>query len=304
MKTNVLLFSLCVIFLISCDSDSTKSTSSDSVTVALDSAKKPPLVEVTQLWSTDSVLKSSESVLYDKVKNVLYVSCINGMPTALDKNGYISKLNLDGTIKTLEWIKGLDAPKGLGLFQNKLYVTDLTKLVEIDIEKGKILKSYAIPGAVFLNDITVDSVGTVYFTDSETNKIHTLKNGKISTWLDKGLKNPNGLLIESNRLLLASYGSNDFKSIDLSTKELTILATEVGAGDGIAYFGKNDHYIVSEWNGTVYLVEPNGSKNLVIDTKGNKINSADITFIPESSTLFVPTFFDNKVVAYKVIHNE
>jgi len=302
MNTKLLVFSSLAVLFMSCDNKSTETATTDSLSV--DTIAVLPVVEVTQLWTTDSVMKSSESVLYDKARNIVYVSCINGKPTDLDKNGYISKLKLDGTIETLEWIKGLDAPKGLGMYKNKLYVTDLTKLVEIDIEKGKITKSYPVAGAVFLNDITVDTAGVVYFTDSETNKIHTLKNGKVSTWLDNGLNKPNGLLIEANRLLLASYGSNDFKAIDLVTKEITMIATEVGAGDGIAYFGKAGHYIVSEWNGTVYLVEPDGSKNLVIDTKGAKINSADIEFVQESSMLLVPTFFDNKVVAYKITHNE
>ena len=192
----------------------------------------------------------------------------------------------------------------MGIFGNKLYVTDINKLVEIDIEKGKIVKSYDVKGAVFLNDITIDSAGTVYFSDSETNKIHTLIAGKVSTWLDKELKNPNGLLVEKSRLLVASYGSGDFKSIDLASKAASGISTEIGAGDGIAYFGKSGHYIVSDWNGTVFLVEEDGTKNLVLDTKADKINSADIEFIPATGTLFVPTFFNNRVVAYKIVHNE
>lgn len=302
MFKNPLLFIGAAVILSSCGGENKEAAKTDTVTVVKDTVK--PAVVAELAWSSDTTLKTPESVLFDKTRNIIFVSNINGQPDGKDKNGFISKLTPDGKIETLEWVKGLDAPKGLGVYQNKLYVTDITKLVEIDIEKGKIVKTYEVPGAVFLNDVTIDSAGLVYFSDSETNKIHTLSKGKVTTWLDKDLSKPNGLLAEKDRLLLASMGSADFKSLDLASKTATGIATEIGAGDGVAYFGKPGHYVVSDWNGTVYLIEPNGKKNIVIDTKGDKISSADIDFIPETSTLIVPTFFKNKVVAYKVTHNE
>jgi len=298
-KYSLIIFAI-TFSLYSCDS----STEKQNDTPAGDSAVASPAVLVEQIWSTDTIFKSSESVLYDKLRNVIYVSCINGMPADIDGNGYISKITPEGKIDNLEWIKGLNAPKGLGIFGNTLYVTDVTKLIEIDIEKGVIKKSYNVPGAIFLNDINVDSAGTVYFTDSEANKIHTLKEGEISTWLDKDLNKPNGVLIENNRLLIAFFGGMDFKAFDLTTKAITPIANEIGAGDGVVYFGKAGHYLVSDWYGTVNLIEPDGSKNLVLDTKSAKANAADIDFIQESSLLIVPTFFDNRVVAYKVTHLE
>ena len=304
MFKNQLISVSAALFLFSCNSAPKETpATTDTISVAKDTVKIPA-VSVEQLWATDTVLKAPESVLFDKARNVIYVANINGMPTDKDKNGFISKLSVDGKIETLEWVKGLDAPKGMGIYKNKLYVTDISKIVEIDIEKGKISKTYSVPGAKFLNDITVDTAGVVYFSEYEANKIYTLTNGKVAVWLDKDLNKPNGLLIESNRLLVAFSGSNDFKSYDLATKTATGIATEIGAGDGVAYFGKPNHYVVSDWNGTVYLIEPNGNKNIVLDTKADKIQSADIDFIPETSTLLVPTFFNNRVVAYKVTHND
>ncbi|HSZ26160.1 MAG TPA: hypothetical protein VK766_10590 [Cytophagaceae bacterium] len=273
----------------------------DSSAAKVDTVAAMPAVSVEQIWATDTILKTPEAVLFDKERNVIYVSNINGMPTEKDKNGFISKLSADGKIETLEWVKGLDAPKGLGIYKNKLYVTDISKIVEIDIDKGKIIKTYPVAGAKFLNDITVDSAGVVYFTDYEANKIHTLTNGKLAVLADTGFTKPNGLFSEKDRLMLAD--GDDFKSIDLKTKAVTKIASGIGAGDGVAYFGKPGHYVVSDWNGTVYLIEPDGKKNVVIDTKADKISSADIDFITESRTLLVPTFFNNRVVAYKVTHN-
>ena len=39
----------------------------------------------------------------------------------------------------------------------------------------------------------------------------------------------------------------------------------------------------------------------LLDTRDEKINNADIAYNKESKMLFVPTFFDNRVVAYKLV---
>ncbi len=303
MFRNQLLVVGLALVIAACGNGGKDNSTKDSSAVKKDSTAELPVVAIEVVWATDTTsLKTPESVLFDKGRNIIYVSNINGDPKAKDKNGFISKITPDGKIEKLDWVKGLDAPKGLGMYKNKLYVTDITKIVEIDIEKGTITKTYNVPGAKFLNDITVDTAGTVYFTDWEANKIHTLINGKLGVWLDTGLSSPNGLLIENNRLLVASTSS--FKSYDLTTKASTEITPEIGAGDGIAYFGKEGHYIVSDWVGTIFLIEPNGTKNVVLDTKDKKISSADIDFITDSRILLVPTFSGNRVAAYRVTHNE
>ncbi len=96
-------------------------------------AKSQKLVEV---WRTGPVLKTPESVYYDEDRDVLYVSNINGDPTGKTGDGFISKLNLDGSVKEMKWVTGLDAPKGMAVFDGKLYVSDIQNLVVINIEKG------------------------------------------------------------------------------------------------------------------------------------------------------------------------
>jgi hypothetical protein len=40
---------------------------------------------------------------------------------------------------------------------------------------------------------------------------------------------------------------------------------------------------------------------LIFDTTNDKINAADIDYIPEKQLLLVPTFLDNRAMAYKLI---
>jgi len=91
-----------------------------------------------KIWETDSVIATPESVL--PVKNILYVSLIDGAGWAADGKGGVGKLTPEGKIIDTVWITGLSAPKGMGISGNKLYVADITEVIVIDIEKGKIEK--------------------------------------------------------------------------------------------------------------------------------------------------------------------
>ncbi len=215
-------------------------------------------ISLEKLWETDTLLTTCESVFYDQERNVLYVSNIKGVSTDKDGNGFISKVNLDGSIEDLQWVAGLDAPKGIGVSGDKLYVTNIDELIEVDIISGEIVKRYPVQGALFLNDVATDG-SEVYFTDSDTNKIHLLSDGKITTWLESDLKEPNGLFIESDRILLASMGSADLKTISKSDKSQMVIGTEIGAGDGIGKTTGGD-YIVSNWQGEIYHITPDGEK--------------------------------------------
>lgn len=295
------LFIALLIVGASCEKKQTGEENKD--TSAVDSTKhheKKVKSELVFQWSTDSTLKTCESVLFDKNRNVLYVSSIVGKdPLKKDNDGFIAIVTPDGKIQKEKWVTGLNAPKGSGLSGGKLYVTDIDVLVEIDTAKGKIIKKYPVKGAKFLNDIAVGDDGTVYFTDSGTNKIHSFKDGKVEVFKEDNLNGPNGLFVKDGKLYLSSMGSEDFKVIDLATKKDSVIATGVGKGDGVEYTGKDDQFLVSNWEGQVFLVKK-GKAELLLDTKAKNLQSADIGFIPEQNIVLVPTFYGNRVDAYSL----
>ena len=139
-----------------------------------------PQVEITKinkLWETPNDLKNPESVAYAPEQNVLFVSNVNGKPTQKDQNGFISKVSpANGSIIELNWVTGLNAPKGIAISNNKstLYVSDITDLVEINIDNGKIMKRFNAPGSAFLNDVVSDNQGNIYVSDTGTNTIYKL----------------------------------------------------------------------------------------------------------------------------------
>jgi sugar lactone lactonase YvrE len=260
-------------------------------------AEAPP-VTLKLKWETDTLLTTCESVLYDKERDVLYVSNINGQPPAKDGNGSIAKVSLDGKIIAAQWVKGMDAPKGLGLVGNKLYVADIDRVHEIDVTSGKITKTYKVDGAKFLNDITTDASGKVYISDSDTGTVSVIENGKLSKWLE-GLQGPNGLLSEDGNFLVAQWGAQTLGTVDLTTKQITVKTDSIENPDGIEAIG-GGAYLMSSWNGMVHYISPDWKKTLVLDTRADSVSAADIEYIQEKNLLLVPAFFKNKVMAYEL----
>lgn len=252
--------------------------------------------ELIHQWSTDSVMKIPESVYYDGARKTLYVANIQGKSNEKDGKGFISKVSPQGDVLELQWVTGLDAPKGMGVYEGKLYVTNIDEIVEIDITEGKISKRYPCEGAQFANDIAIDASGVVYASDMRGNRIYRLKDGAVDIWLDSGkLKSPNGLYTTPKHLMIGINGS--VLKADLGTGELETFISNTGGIDGLEEVG-DGYYVKSDWAGHVHLLHPEKKKQLILDTADDNINAADIDFDPETHMLYVPTFFDNRVMAY------
>jgi sugar lactone lactonase YvrE len=254
---------------------------------------------LTLKWKSDTLLRVPESVLVDSKNNVLYVANIDGKPDGKDGKGFISILTPDGKIKKLDWVTGLDAPKGMGLYKNNLFVTDISNVAVIDITSGKIATRHEIAGAVFLNDITVDEKGNVFISDSGTGKVHKLTNNKVELYFeDPSIKGTNGLLAVGDALYLADFPTGIFYKLD-GAKKLSKVGDTGKGGDGIVTTGKNE-FLVSSWYGEVYFVDASGKATRILDTKDQKLSAADVDYDAKTKTLYVPTFFANSIMAYEL----
>src|SRR5882757_2650194 len=140
--------------------------------------------QLEKIWETDTVIAIPESALPDFPQKILYVSLIDGGGWDADGKGGVGRLGLDGQHYHPDWITGLNAPKGLGRFGNHLYVADISEVVVIDIQKGKVEKKIPIEGANGLNDITVDKKGVVYVSDSKSGKIYRIGKDVPSLYME------------------------------------------------------------------------------------------------------------------------
>ena len=191
-----------------------------------------------ELWSLDGFM-NPESALYDSTRDVIYVSNVNGAPTDKDGAGHISRMTKDGKMRDAEWVTGLNAPKGLVQYENQLYVSDIDRLIAIDVETGEINGTWPADGAKFLNDLAVDDTGRVYVSDMLTDSIYQLDDDKLSLWLqDEALQHPNGLQVNGNQLLVAPWGK-DLQD-DFSTKVPGHLITVDLSSKSISNFGSGE----------------------------------------------------------------
>ena len=251
---------------------------------------------VQKLWATDTILKIPESVLVDDKENCLWVSNIDGASNGKDGKGSISKLSKTGAAVNLDWVTGLNAPKGMAKYKQELYVADLTELVVIDIKKGVIKNKIKVEGSVFLNDVTVNKNGAVFVSDSRTGKVHRIENGIVSIEVEN-LQGPNGLLSIDDQLLILDRGS--LLSVTPGGAISKIMDGMDPSTDGIERVAPNQ-YIVSCWNGIVYYIVAGAQKITLFDTRSEKINSADIGYDAKKKIIYVPTFMKNSVVAYQL----
>jgi sugar lactone lactonase YvrE len=257
------------------------------------------------LWETKG-LAQPESVVQDPATGAIYVSNIAGAVMQKDGNGFIAKLKPDGTVITRDWVKGLNAPTGLALYDRTLYVADVDALIEINIASGEIAKRHEAKGAIFLNDVAVDQDGTVYVSDTPMNTIWRLKDGVFEPWLaNDDLNGPNGLFVQGDKLIVASFGKlpdqgapelGGLLAVDLKDQSVSKLRGDpIGNLDGLQA-REPGIYLVTDWAaGGLYRVGGKGKAERLI--KLNK-GSADFVYFADRNTVLVPIMLSNALVAY------
>jgi hypothetical protein len=284
------LFMMLPLFVWSCGGNQTTEKTEENTTVEV--AETSPTL--TKVWETTDELTTNESALYDAESGIIYISNIDGDPEGKDGKGFISKISTSGEILEKEWVTGLDAPKGMGISNGKLYVTNIDELVEIEVATGEITNRFKIEGASFLNDVDADG-DKVYFSDMKTGKIHLFQNGSFSLFAENQ-NNINGIRIAEDGTLYGLDGAG-LKKYNRDGS-FTIVNDKVTGGDGLVILGDNA-FVASRWQGEVYLIK-DGVETLLLDTKAEESNTADIDFIPGEGLVLVPTFFKDRVVAYKL----
>lgn len=249
-----------------------------------------------KIWETDSIINLPESVLPDTKAGILYVSIMGNSSDQKDGIGGIGKLDMNGKVIDLEWVNGLNAPKGLAIHKNTLYAADISDVVVIDIPSSKVVRKIPIAGSLFLNDITVSDKGIVYVSDSRTKKIHQIINNKDAVYLEN-IDGVNGLKAIGNDLFIVGGNKQLLKANE--KKELKTIADMPCGGDGIEPIGNGD-FIYSCWSGYIYYVHKNGQSELLLDSTAEKKNTADLGYDPIKKVVYVPTFFKKSIIAYQL----
>ncbi|WP_309645280.1 hypothetical protein [Phenylobacterium sp.] len=244
-------------------------------------------------------LESPESVALSADGTFFYVANVAGEGDARDGRGFISRVSRDGKMLQKEWASGLHAPKGAVLAHDRLYVTDIDRLVAIDLATGAAIETHAAPGAKFLNDTALAPDGTLLFSDSANARIYAKAGkGDVVIWAEAPeLRAVNGLSPEKDRLVVTTMAGK-FLAMDYKTKAITVLAEGIGDGDGVARLD-DGRYLVSEWPGRMFEVGRGGAISVILDTKAAQGFMND--FIRVGDQLIVPNWMPGSLTAYRII---
>ena len=272
------------------------------ISMALAQAGTPAM----PLWSVTEGLDSPESVYYDAASGFVFSSQIGGDASARDGNGRIVKLTVDGKMVDANWAKGLDAPKGLRSYRGTLYVADIDQVVGFNINSGREVSRVKIADAKFLNDLCTGPDGAIYTTDSFANRVWVIRNGVASLFSDAPqLLLPNGILVDGNKVLVATDGSGgrggggtpgSLFAIDIATKAVTQVTTQsIGTPDGLESDGRGGYITSDVGGGRLFHINANGD---VQQIRTLDRQPADISYVPSRKLLLVPHLGLNRVSAY------
>lgn len=258
-----------------------------------------------------------ESVLYDPVDDVYFVSNINGAPLDVDDNGFISRVNPDGTVTELKWIDGaseevnLSAPKGMAILGDELYVADINVVRVFNRTNGEPVRSIDITGASFLNGVASNGEDTVFVTDSGldanfedtgTDGIYKVMGDSYETVvLSTELNNPNGVTVHTDgqQLMVAAFGGNGVYHVNADGTFSQTATLPEGSLDGIVWETNDESMLVSSWDAeAIYRVNHDSGESSVLFS--DLPAPADIGLDTERNRLLVPLFNDNAVVVRTV----
>jgi len=283
------------------------------ITITLTSTVSADAEKLNKIWEIDG-FKNPESVIYDKTTNALYVSNVNGSAIEKDGDGFISKVSLEGEILELRWLTGLNAPKGLAIYDNKLYTADIDTLIEIDITEAIITNRYNVSDAKFLNDVAASKDGKIFVSDMMMNRIHCLYDGNFEIWLETtDLESPNGLLVENDRLLVGSWGvmtegfatetAGHLKAVSFNDKSINSIGdgSPVGNLDGVERDIDGDYYVTDWMAGKLLHIEADGEVEVLLTLVQGM---ADHEYINGKDLIILPMMKTNKLIAYKAHHYE
>ncbi len=261
---------------------------------AVTTAPAPTAPRLEQVWITGGFDRPEGVAVYN---GELLISNISGEGTEKDGVGWISRVSLDGEMLEEKWVEGLNAPKGMVVRGNILFVADIDAYHTINADTGARLNTYDIEGAGFMNDVT-EWVGGVYASDSSGASIYQLDENGYKLWLqDDQLAGVNGLLGQGDRLIIATMTEGLLLAAD-GGRNLTQIATGMDNSDGIAALPDGE-YVVSSWPGQIWHVASDGSVTKLLDTEADGILQNDLTGVGD--LIVVPNLTTETVTAWRLV---
>lgn len=259
-------------------------------------------------------LKNPQSFLATPSGQTYFISNINGEPDAKDDNGFITKLDKDGKLIELEFIRGgrgqtvLHAPKGMAIVGNVLYVVDIDTLRGFDIDSGRPVVALSITGdpvgmaTTGLADVAYDGHGTLYVSDTDTNSIYRIDIASQSPAVsllarDDRLAGPRGLAVHPRTGHLIAVSWNEGRILDIAPDGVievlvsnSFFSWRFRNLDGVDFDTWGSMYVSDFTAGKVWRVTPDETFNVIAEYLPTP---ADISVDKTNHLILVPYIYGN-----------
>jgi outer membrane protein assembly factor BamB len=244
--------------------------------------------------------------------NNLFVSDIGeGMdPAAKDGDGYIGKIDLStGKLVDAHFLPvdgTLNAPKGMAMNGNTLYIADVDRIVAFDVVSRKRIADIVITGTVFLNDLVMGD-GKLYASATDNGKIYEidLKTFHYAAMPVDSIAGANGLYFDAaaQRLYCVSIGNwahpdGTVYAIDVRGYKVKKLTDYKGLLDGVVLVGNTLYF--SDWKSMKekgLLLELDLNTHVATPLEGEKIaGPADFSISKDGKYFIIPEMLEGKIL--------
>ncbi|MCI5181450.1 MAG: hypothetical protein D3921_02775, partial [Candidatus Electrothrix sp. AW1] len=253
--------------------------------------------------------ETKESLSHDPAGNFPSF-CRYKIKTAVVNQDHLGLFRPDGKVVAIKWIDGskeeitLNAPKGMAIAGNNLFVADINQIQVFSLPDGRQKASIALEGSTFLNGMASGGPdNSVYVTDSGLSKdmkpsgtdavYQVWANGKYEAILqDKEMGHPNGIWHDKDKLIVNTWGSGELFSINSAGQRTNMPKPPAGGLDGLVRLN-DGRLIVSSWKGSaLYALKKNGLFTVLAK---RLVSPADIGVDSKRNRLLLPFFKEDKV---------
>ena len=297
---------------VACEGGEEQATDTTATDTTATSEQADGFVLVTRLTG----FSTPEAARYDGEQDVWFVSNIDGGPAVRDNNGFISRVRPGGEIDSLRFIAGgrggvtLNAPKGLLLAGDTLWVADIDAARAFNARTGAPIGNVTVRGATMLNDLVLGPDGAVYITDTglefgvegaqpQPSRIYRIAGMQAEQALEHAsLRGPNGIAWDGGRaaFIIASYLGDSLFVWAPGDSMPRGVAGGPGQWDGIVSL-PDGRMLVSSWaDSSLYILDGTTTRRVLTGVPAPAAIGVD----PQRMQVAIPMLTENTVAIYRM----
>ena len=262
----------------------------------------------------DVGLQGPRAIVYDAIADVYLVSNVNGGLLDEDENGFVSRISPEGEVLSPQWIPSvgsenrMNAPKGMAIRGDTLFITDIGCIRFANRESGEIVETRCLDDVTSLSGIDVAPEGSLFVTDSgfdlvdgqtvpsSTDAVYrlTFREDQRGATLARGidLNHPTGLAIGSRGIFVTTAGGELIRFTG-SGERTDLLATSGQVFEGVVFVADGGFAYSSSADSSVYLIDGSGSVSTLI---GGIDSPGDLGYDPARNRVLIPLFRENRLL--------